>query len=632
MTTFQRLAGMTRPFRRDLIGGLIHGIISIVLETGVVNALAAGMVGAIVGSKIVNSMAGPATGGNSLRPHFLDTHKYQHLVSQLQAIFNHFVSFFVHKDNKLELLVFFAIITGITVLLKCAFQARGSYLMNRFANRVARDVRQSLFSHMTILPPAYYETEQTGSQLSRITADVVTLQSCLGPQLAEVLQAPVTIAVSMVMMFFVSWRLMLVVLAIAPLVALLVSACGKQIRKVSVSMQVRLGELNAGLIERLTNIRVIQSFVRERYENSRISLLNQTYYKETMKSVLITETLSPAVEFIAWVGMLAGAILGGNEVLNGRMSMQGFMLFILLGQKAGSQFKRLSRVNQLKQQTYAAADRIFSTLDIVPEIQDAPDASPLPPSVGHIVFEQVGFRYRTGNAVLREISFTVEPGEVIAFVGPSGSGKTTLVNLLPRFYDVIAGSITIDGLDIRHVTLDSLREQVGIVPQETLLFSGSIYENIQYGKLNATREEITEAARSANALEFIDRLPKRFDTIVGERGARLSGGQRQRIAIARALLKNPRILILDEATSALDTESEHLVQQALDRLMLNRTTFVIAHRLSTVKNASRILVLDRGRIVESGAHQQLLDYGGLYARLYEMQFSTDTEVEGAIAS
>jgi subfamily B ATP-binding cassette protein MsbA len=284
-------------------------------------------------------------------------------------------------------------------------------------------------------------------------------------------------------------------------------------------------------------------------------------------------------------------------------------------------------VNQLKQQTYAAADRIFSTLDIVPEISSVPEAPPLPLAVGHIVYEHVGFRYRTGNPVLHDISFTVEPGEVIALVGPSGSGKTTLVNLLPRFYDSVSGRITIDGFDVRKVTLDSLREQVGIVPQETMLFSGTIYDNIQYGKLDATPEEINDVARSANALEFIERLPLGFNTVVGERGARLSGGQRQRVAIARALLKNPRILILDEATSALDTESEYLVQQALERLMLNRTTFVIAHRLSTVKGASRILVLDHGKIVESGAHQELLDLGGLYARLYDMQFSKEIIVD-----
>ena len=622
MTIFQRLAGIARPIQRDLIGGLIHGIISVVLETGVVNALAAGLVAAIVGHVPVDGMASHAilpTDGTPLST--LQMPKIEHLLNQSKILFDHFVSFFAKANDRHSLLIFFAVATGLTVLIKCIFQARGNFLMNRFSNRMARDVRQQLFNHMTILPPSYYETEQTGSQLSRITNDVVMLQSCMGPQLAEVLQAPVTVVVSLAMMFFVSWRLMLVVLCIAPLVAVLVSTCGKLIRNISYMMQVRLGELNAGLIERLTNIRVIQSFVREKYENTRIAALNRTYYLETMRSVLVTETLSPAVELIAWVGMVAGAILGGNEVLNGRMSSQQFFFFVLLGQKAGSQFKRLSRVNQLKEQTYATAERIFSTLDIVPEIQDIPEACPLPPVEGHIVFDQVSFRYRTGNPVLHDISFTVEPGEVIALVGPSGSGKTTLVNLLPRFYDVISGSIIIDGRDIRHITLDSLREQVGIVPQETLLFGGTIYENIQYGKLDATHEEITDAARAANALEFIERLPQGFDTIVGERGARLSGGQRQRVAIARALLKNPRILILDEATSALDTESEYLVQQALERLML------IAHRLSTVKGATRILVMNQGRIVESGTHQMLLDHGGLYARLYDMQFSKDVEIE-----
>jgi subfamily B ATP-binding cassette protein MsbA len=318
--------------------------------------------------------------------------------------------------------------------------------------------------------------------------------------------------------------------------------------------------------------------------------------------------------------MLVGIVLGGIAVLRGQMNAGYFIFFLLQAQKAGSQFKRLSRVNQLREQANGAGARIFDLLDVVSDIRDAPHAAPLPPARGHITFEHVSFHYDTGEEVLRDLHFEVVPGEVIALVGPSGAGKTTLVNLLPRFYDPTEGRILLDGVNLREVTLVSLRGQVGIVPQETVLFSGTIADNIRYGKLDAPDEEVIEAARAANAVEFIERLPGGFGTSVGERGARLSGGQRQRIAIARALLKDPRILILDEATSSLDTESEHLVQQALERLMQNRTTFVIAHRLSTIQHAVRILVLDGGRVVEIGSHAQLLARRGLYRRLYEMQF------------
>jgi subfamily B ATP-binding cassette protein MsbA len=418
---------------------------------------------------------------------------------------------------------------------------------------------------------------------------------------------------------------MIMLLVLMPFFVGINHVAGRRIRQLSITMQERLGDLNGSLVERLTNIRVVQSFVRQGFEEQNVAHLNHRYYRETMRSVFVTETLSPTVELIAWIGMVAGIILAGNEVRTHQINLGSFMLFVLVAQKAGSQFKMLSRVNQLRQQTTGAGERIFDTLDIVPEIQNAPRAIVLPPVHGQVQFSQVNFHYRTGAEILHAIDVQVAPGEVIALVGPSGSGKTTLVNLLPRFYDPTAGSIRIDGQDLRDITLESLREQIGIVPQETLLFSGSIYENILYGRLTATEAEVIAAARSANALEFIERLPDGFQTVVGERGARLSGGQRQRVAIARALLKDPKILILDEATSALDTESEHLVQQALDRLMENRTTFVIAHRLSTVKGATRLLVLEHGRIVESGTHQELLELGGLYSRLYEMQFRPGTE-------
>ena len=617
MSIIQRLGKIAKPFRNNLFTGLVLGFIGVFVETGVISALVAAM---------ITLITGPKGGDKSAlsRIPLLDNPKISTSLQQVQIWFDNLTAGLLPANNAtytaMQSLLLLASITIIVVFIKSVLQGRSQFLMHRFANLMARDIRQRLFTHLTLLSPAYYETESTGAQLTRITGDVVVLQNCLGPQLAQVLQAPWTITVSLVIMFFINWRLMLAVMLIAPIIALMMGIAGKKIRKLAVTMQVRLADLNSALVERLANIRIIQSFVREPHEIARVAKLNADYYRETMRSVLVTETLAPGVEFIAWFGMVIGAVFGGYEIMHGRMPSEPFVMFILLAQKAGSQFKMLSRVNQLKQQALGAGERIFDTLDTEPEIQDSPNARVLPPVKGLVEFSNVAFQYRTGNQVLTDISFTAEPGEMIALVGKSGSGKTTLVNLLQRFYDVTSGEIRIDGLPITDVTLDSLREQVGNVPQETVLFSGSVHENIRYGKLTADDEEIYQAASAANALEFIQQLPEGFHTLVGERGARLSGGQRQRIAIARALLKNPRILILDEATSALDTESELLVQQALDRLMSNRTTIVIAHRLSTVRNATRLYVLDDGKIVESGTHDQLLALGGYYSRLYERQF------------
>jgi len=620
MTVFQRLAQIARPYRGNLYTGIGLATIATFLETVVISSLMANLLSMIFPKNTFSPVAG-ATASHVATTPFIAWGSAQ--LAALQAwgvqLLSHVVNFNGSFQYKL---ITFSLVTLLVVFFKCLFQGRAGYLVLRFANLLGQDLRLRLFGSLVKQPPVFFEKERTGVQLTRITGDVSVLQQCVGPDLLQVVQSPMMIVFALLAMIFTSWRLTLTVICLAPLIAVAMSVAGKQIRKLVVSIQERSADLNAGLIERLANIRIIQSFVREPYETQHITDFNRHFYRETMRAVLLSETLSPLVEFIAWVGMVLGVLLGGMEVFRGNMSGESFLFFMLLAQRAGSQFKYLSRINQLRQQANGAGERILSTLDTEPEIRNLPDAQPLPHIEGHIVFDNVSFRYRSGGKVLSDITFHVKPGEVIALVGKSGSGKTTLVNLLTRFYDPVSGGISIDGLDLRKVTLESLREQVGIVPQETALFSGSIYENILYGKLDATMEEVTEAARSANALEFIERLQDGFDTIVGERGTRLSGGQRQRVAIARALLKNPRILILDEATSALDTESEHLVQQALDRLMLNRTTFVIAHRLSTVQDATRILVLDHGRIVESGSHGELLELDGVYARHYEMQFRT----------
>ncbi|MCM0757990.1 ABC transporter ATP-binding protein/permease [Sporomusa sphaeroides DSM 2875] len=506
-------------------------------------------------------------------------------------------------------------------LLRGFFFFGQNYLMSYIGQRVVIDIREGLYRHFQRLSLSYFEKRQTGSIMSYVTNDVAALQNALVESVIELVTESAILIGSMAAMFYIHWKLALLTLITMPLVAQAINIFGKHLRTASRITQERAADITSVLQETISAVRVIKSFVREEYEIGRFNRENYSNFRAQMKTAQLSATLTPIIEFLGAIGVTLIIWYGGREVIYGNLSSGALIAFLIYVVNITNPIKRLSRVYSNIQRALAAAQRVFDVLDTEPEIKDMPGAKELPRITGRLTFEQVNFSYKPGEMALADVSLTVEPGQMVAIVGPSGAGKTTIANLIPRFYDPMSGRITIDGYDIKTVTLASLREQIGIVPQETVLFNGSVYENILYGDLKAGEEAIIAAAKAANAHEFIIGMPEGYNTQIGERGSKLSGGQRQRIAIARAILKDPRVLILDEATSALDTESEKLVQDALDKLMVNRTSFVIAHRLSTVQRADIILVMDKGRIIERGIHEQLLTAGGLYSKLYQVQFA-----------
>lgn len=495
-----------------------------------------------------------------------------------------------------------------------------NYLMSYVGQSVIIDIRAAVFKKLQRLSVSFYDKNKTGMIMSYVTNDVNALQSAMVENTIEMITEGFILIGSVVAMIYLDWRLTLFTVCTFPVVLWFMEFFGKKIRKTGGRIQECTADITSVLQESVASARVIKSFVREDYEVDRFDVENKANFRANMKNAQLMATLTPVVELVAAIGVTMIIWYGGNNVINGTITAGSLVAFLTYAVNISNPIKRLTRVIGNIQKALAAAQRVFMIIDMPEEIAESRDAKQLPEVSGKVEFQNVSFAYNDKGNVITDLSFSVKPGEVIAIVGPSGAGKSTIANLLPRFYDVNKGDIKIDGHSVREVTLDSLREQVGIVPQETMLFNGSVYNNILYGRLDATKEEIEAAAKAANAHDFIMQLTDGYETKLGDRGVNLSGGQRQRIAIARAILKNPRILILDEATSALDTESERVVQEALDRLMVGRTSFVIAHRLSTVKNADKILVLEKGNLVESGTHDELLALDGLYAHLYKIQY------------
>jgi subfamily B ATP-binding cassette protein MsbA len=497
-----------------------------------------------------------------------------------------------------------------------------TYLLAYTGERVVADVRTEVYSHLTTLPVSFFASRRVGELTSRLASDVSVIQTVTTGSLTELLRQTIILIGGIIIITVTNPRLTLVMLGIIPIVMLSATYYGRYVRKMSTRVQDRLAEANSVLDESLAAIRIVQSFVREQYERERYRDKIKDALEIAVRRAVASGGFIAFIILVVYSGIVVVLWVGSRMVVTDQITAGELIAFVLYTFIVGGSIGGMSELYGQFQNAIGATRRVFEILDTRPEIRDPENARPLPRVRGHVRIVDVAFTYpdERNLPVLKGVSVEAQPGEVIALVGPSGAGKSTLVALLPRFYDVTSGEITVDGHDIRSVRLADLRNAIGVVPQETMLFGGTIRENIAYGKLDASKEEIEAAARAAHAHEFIKEFPEGYDTVVGERGVKLSGGQRQRIAIARALLKDPAILILDEATSSLDSHSERLVQDALDLLMQGRTTFVIAHRLSTVRRADRIVVLDGGEIVEEGAHEELLVKGGLYKGLYDTQF------------
>lgn len=530
---------------------------------------------------------------------------------------------FINKN--VTWMVFLPVALMLVSVLKGVCSYGQTYLMTYVGTRVVTDIRQQLFGHLMRLPVGFHLKNPSSRMMSRVINDVNWIQNAVSGVLKDLFQQTLTFVVLLGVVFYQNWRLTLFSIVVIPLSVYPMIRFGNRLRRLATTGQERTADMSTALQETLTGIRIVKGFTREAAEDARFARINESYFRTWMKSTQVSAVTSPVLETVGVLGVAGIIWYGGAQVIRGTMTPGTFFSFLTAVFLMYTPIKRLASANNTIQQALAAAERVFGVLDVKTEAATDTGTRELDGVRSTVELRNVSFRYEgIETPALQDISLRVKTGEVLAIVGSSGAGKTTLVNLVPRFYDPTEGVILIDGVDLREIRLAALRRRTGIVSQETLLFDDTVRNNIAYGKDEVTDEAVLEAARAAYAHEFIMRLPNGYDTLIGENGVKLSGGERQRLAIARALLRNPPILILDEATSSLDTESERMVQMALANLMKGRTTFVIAHRLSTVQRADRIAVLAGGRLVDIGRHEELLARAGVYQRLYQMQFQDNS--------
>lgn len=535
-----------------------------------------------------------------------------------------FAAYFIDRLNNIEpkmMLSALPFVVLIGMLIKHSATYGYEFLMNDISQKVMRDVRQKLYEKIQSFSLDFFSKKRTGELMARITNDVQIIENGVSYGITDLFVQTLSVAGFLVMAFSIHFKAAVIIFCAFPLIVIPVALLGKRLRKLAKSSQESMADINTILLETITGVRVVKAFCTEEFERRRFLGKNQEFYKLKIKALRRVLLQGPLTEIFGVICGIAIIFWMGHQVMEAKLSFGIFILFFASIMSMISPLKKLGNVNVLVQQSLAANERIYDVLDTKPTIQEMPSAPDLPRIRSEIALENVNFAYHDdAQLILRGISLAIKAGELVAIVGPTGTGKTTLVNLIPRFYDPGEGTVRIDGINLKNVTLRSLRKQIGIVSQETFLFNDTVKANIAYGVVNPSQSEVEAAAKKAYAHQFIMAMPEQYQTIVGERGFRLSGGEKQRLTIARAIFKNPPILILDEATSQLDSESEKYVQEALDELMQGRTTIAIAHRLSTIKKADKIVVMDKGQVVGIGKHQELLLSCALYKRLYETQF------------